>query len=120
MGSMRPIAVFLPCLAGGGAERSLVSLADGLARRGHKVDLVLAHADGEYLASLPDSLRLVDLKSPRVLASVVPLVRYLRREKPVALLSALDHANVAAILAGRLSRGATRIAVSIRNTLGEE
>ncbi|CAN5524203.1 glycosyltransferase [soil metagenome] len=114
------LAVFLPCLAGGGAERSLVSLADGLARRGHTVDLVLAHADGEYLSTLPDTLRLVDLKKERVLDSVGPLRRYLRASRPAALLSALDHANVAAILGGKLARTGTKIAVSLRNTLGEE
>ncbi|RYG38395.1 glycosyltransferase [bacterium] len=117
---MSRIAVFLPCLAGGGAERSLVSLADGLARRGHEVHLVLAHADGEYLASLPSTVKLFDLKRQRVLSAVRPLTAYLRKEQPQALLSALDHANVAAILAGRLSRTKTRIVVSLRNTLGEE
>lgn len=117
---MSRVAVFLPSLAGGGAERSLVSLADGLARRGHEIDLVLASATGSYLASVPSTLNVIDLKKPRVLSAVGPLTGYLKSARPAALLAALDHANVAAILAGKLSRTGTKIAVSLRNTLGEE
>ena len=63
------LAIFLPSLNGGGAERSMLNLAQGLAERGYAVDLVLAQAIGPYLAKAPESVRVVDLKASRVLES---------------------------------------------------
>lgn len=108
--------MFVPSLRGGGAERVMSNLACGLAERGCKVDLVLARAEGPYLTELPPEVRIVDLKVPRVLASLPGLVRYLRRERPKALLSAMDHANVMALWAKRISGVSTRLVVSIHNT----
>jgi len=58
----RPIALYLPSLRGGGAERVMVTLADGFAERGHAVDLgarrVAASLPGlaRRLASVPTRL----------------------------------------------------------------
>jgi glycosyltransferase involved in cell wall biosynthesis len=113
------VAIFAPDMAVGGAERSMLNLAAGLTGRGHAVDLVLARAQGPFLVDVPRTVRVVDLKARRVLASLVPLVRYLRRERPAALLSVL-HANIIAIWARRLSGVPVRLIVSERNTLSSE
>lgn len=97
------MALFLPGLHGGGAERVMVQLAGSLASRGHEVDLVLASAVGPYLQDVPAQVRLVDLRAGRVSLSLPRLVAYLRRSRPDVLLSTLEHANVVAVLAGRLS-----------------
>lgn len=106
------LALYLPSLRGGGAERVMVTLANGFADRGLRVDLVLAKAEGPYLPDVSSSVRVVDLGASRVLGSLAGLVRYLRRERPVALLTAMGHANVVAAAARRLSRVATRLVVS--------
>ena len=59
------IALFVPSLRGGGAERVMLGIASGLAARGVPVDLVLVRAEGEYLAKLPGGVRLIDLGSRR-------------------------------------------------------
>lgn len=110
------IAIFLPSLRGGGAERVMVTLANLFALRGYSVDLVLVSAVGPYLERVDPSVRVVDLKAGRVLKSLSSLVRYLRRERPVAMLSALVHANMVAILARLWAGGTTRIVISERNT----
>ena len=110
------LAVFLPGLYGGGAERTMLKLAGGIARRGYEVDLVLVRAEGPYLVEVPAGVRLVDLRAMRSIVSVAALVRYLRREQPVALLSGL-FTNVIALWAGRLARTGTRVVVTERNTL---
>ena len=61
------IAFFLPSLVGGGAERVVVNLAQGITERGIRVDLVLAAAEGALLDQLSPTVRLVDLRAPRVL-----------------------------------------------------
>ena len=114
--SKKRVAVFLPGLYGGGAERVMLNLAEGIAARGHDVDLVLARAEGSYLTQVSGSVRVVDLNAPRVLKSLPALVRYLHRERPTALLSSL-FANIVAVWARRLDGGPQRVVLSEHNTL---
>lgn len=114
------IAIFLPSLRGGGAERVMVTLANGFAARGFRTDLVLAQAVGPYLEEVAANVRVVDLGSSRVALSLLPLMRYLRQSRPMAMLSALGHANVIAAVAKQLSGVKTRLVVSERSTLSDE
>lgn len=109
---MTDLAIFLTDLAGGGAERVMINLAEGFAARGYAVDLVLAKRQGPYLADLSSRLNLVDLAAPRLIRSLPGLVRYLRRTRPRAMLSALNDANLIAILAGGLACVPTRILIT--------
>ena len=114
------VALFLPALSGGGAERVILNLSAALADRGYAVDLVIAVRTGEYLANVPETVRLVSLDVQRTLQGFLPLVRYLRREQPRVLMSALDNANIVGVAATRAARVAgakTRVIVSARNTL---
>jgi glycosyltransferase involved in cell wall biosynthesis len=109
------IAVFLPSLEGGGAERVFVELCGEFAALGYSVDLVLAAARGPYLAEVSPRVRIVDLRSGGVLSSLPRLMRYLKSERPTVMLSALDHANVIAILARAIAGGGTRCVISMRS-----
>jgi glycosyltransferase involved in cell wall biosynthesis len=113
----RPIAFFLPSLRGGGAERVMVNLAQGFTERGLPVDLVLAAAEGTFLQRLPPAIRVVDLRSRRVLRSLPPLTGYLRRERPRALVSSMSHANLVALWAARLAGGDTPVVATVHNTM---
>jgi glycosyltransferase involved in cell wall biosynthesis len=143
----RHLAIFLRSLVGGGgAERMMVTLAGALRERGHRVDLVLARAVGNFFDEIHPEVRVVDLGArtvlpalpallrhpaegiwmlpaflppapPRVLGSIPALARYLLRERPDAMLSALNYSNLAAVWARRLAGVPTRLVVSERNTL---
>lgn len=56
------IAVLLPSLAGGGAERSMLHLVRSFLEQGRSVDLLLCRVDGPLLDSVPEAARLVTLK----------------------------------------------------------
>jgi glycosyltransferase involved in cell wall biosynthesis len=114
------LALLLPDLGGGGAERVFVNLAAGFADAGLEVDLVLFRALGPYLDSVPATVRLVDLASGRALRSLVPLVRYLRRRRPDALLSGLHTANLVAVAAVALAGTGTRLVLTVHNDLERE
>lgn len=111
------IAVFLPSFGGGGAERVMVSLANAFYERGYHVDLVVVSAQGPYLKNVSPGVRVVDLGVSRVSKALLPLSRYLRKVCPVAMLSAMTHANILAIVACMLSRVKTRLVVSERSTI---
>ncbi|HEV7368005.1 glycosyltransferase [Arenibaculum sp.] len=112
----RRIALFLQDLHGGGAERVMLLLAGGIARRGYPVDLVLVRREGAHAGSIPSEIRVVELGTRRVLGSVPALVRYLRRERPSALLTALVHVNVGGLLAAAATRG-IRVVVTEHNQI---
>lgn len=111
------LAIFLPSLSGGGAERAMLNLAHGLAEYGCAVDLVLAQAKGPYLSDVHDSIRIVDLKALRVMTSLPALARYLRREQPKALVSSLDFASIVALWARRLAGIPIRVLINEQNTI---
>lgn len=112
---MKRVTIYLPNLDGGGAERIMVSVANGIAALGHSVDLVLASATGTYLSEVSDTVNVVDLGKRRVVASLPALTRYLRSNAPDAVLSAINHSNIVALLARKLAGVRCRIVVSERN-----
>jgi glycosyltransferase involved in cell wall biosynthesis len=113
---MARIALFLPLLGVGGAERVFFRLARGFAQRGHEVDLVLANATGPLRGEVPAEANLINLGASRVLWSIPRLARYLRERRPHALLATIAHANLAAIAAKRLARVSTLVAIREAST----
>ncbi len=120
MSTLSPVALFLPSLVGGGVRRVMVNLACGLAGEGLPVDLVLARAEGPYLSELPPQVRVVDLDSRRVGQAVPGLVRYLRRTRPQALLAAMEHANLSALIARIISGVPVKVAISVHALYSQE
>ena len=114
------VAIFTSNMDGGGAERAMAKLAGGIADRGYDVDLVLSRAEGHYLAEVPDTVRIVNLDASRVLASIPGLIRYLRRERPAAMLTCMNYVNVVGIWAKTLARVDTRLVVNEQNALSLE
>lgn len=115
--NQKRIAFFVPNLAGGGAERVAVNLLQGMAKREVPLDLILANAEGPYLKQVPEQVRLINLGVGRVMKAVVPLSRYLKENRPIALLSHMNHTNVSAILAKELAGTKTRLVLVEHNTL---
>lgn len=111
------LAIFLPSLEGGGAQRNVLNLAIGIEKRGLPVQLVLAEARGVYLKLVPETIPIIDLDSSHVARSLPRLVSFLRRERPDTVLAVMDHANIVALLAQRIARTSTRIIVSTRTIM---
>lgn len=116
-GNQSRIALYVPNLSGGGAERVMVTVANALVERGHAVDLLLVQAKGDYTDLLDDGVRVVDLGASRILASLPKLVRYLREHRPDALLSTLFFTNVVATWACRWVEDPPRLVLREANTI---
>lgn len=110
------VALFVPLLLGGGAERVMVDLAGGFAERGLEVDLVLGKAEGVYLPSVSRCVNIIDLSSSRTVTALPKLAQYLRHNRPKALMATLEHANVVALIAGLLTGHKTRLVIREANT----
>lgn len=110
------IALFLPDLRGGGAERLCVDLASTFSRCGHVTHLVPMKHEGPYLRLVPEDVRLIRLNFKGSRTCTIALARYLRAEKPDGLISALPEANGIAALAWLLSGRIGRIVLTEHNT----
>lgn len=110
------IAILMPNLIGGGAERVAVNLANGFAKRGYSVDMVLLSATGEFLADLRPEIRVVDLRVKRMRWGLPSMVRYLRQARPAAVLACMWPLTLAALCARVLARVPLRMVVAEHTT----
>jgi glycosyltransferase involved in cell wall biosynthesis len=113
------IALFVPSLHGGGAERVMLTLANYFVEQGVRADLVLGEVNGVFRSDVDAQVRVIDLRAKHVLGCLPGLVRYMRHERPSALLSALTHANIVALWANRLAGSRARAVISERTTLSQ-
>lgn len=118
------LALFISGLAVGGVERTMLVLAHDLALRGHRVDLLVTKGQGFFRNSVSPLVRLIDLepwwmripfigwsKRKRSLASSPAVARYLRSNRPDALLAASHYVNLAAIWGRRLAGTGTPLVI---------
>ena len=92
------ITIVVHNLDGGGAEKMMVRLANGLAKLGEEVSLVLLTEGGINKNQVEAGVNLVELKSPRTALAVPNLRKYLKKNQPDKIIAALTHVNVIAIL----------------------
>lgn len=110
------VALLMPNFEAGGAERVMIRLAGGLAERGYRVDLIVLSERGAYRDEVDPRVTIVGLNAARAWRGMAALARYLRQNRPAALLSALFHMNFLAVMARRLAGISTRVVISEHNT----
>ncbi len=114
------ISILLPDLRGGGVERIRIVLAHEFARAGHDVEFVLMQARGELLEEAKASFSVVDLKCPRARSLPLALARYLRLQRPDALLAAMWPLTAIAPIAMKLSGHRCQVLVSEHGMLSAQ
>ena len=107
------LAIISKFSAFGGVSRMMVNLANALSEQNVRVDLLLATGETPHPAGISSQVRVIDLKSRHVYGAFFPLLRYLRREKPDALLAIRHRAITISCLAHMLAgnRKARRLAI---------
>jgi glycosyltransferase involved in cell wall biosynthesis len=100
----RHLAIFLPSLDGGGAEKVMITLARQFVARDVKCDLVISCSKGQLMNQVPDGIRVVELGKKKTTHAILSLAKYLRRERPGALMSTIFPANITALIAGMLAQ----------------
>jgi glycosyltransferase involved in cell wall biosynthesis len=122
--SQNRLAIYLPTLVGGGAERVFLNLAKGFVDHGYSVDFILAQREGTFMRQVPDCVRLIvlnpfRLKAGRSIFSLPALARYIRRERPLAMLTAL-HANIIAVWAKIMAGVPLQLVINEQNTFTQQ
>lgn len=136
------IALIVPHLGGGGAERSVLKMARGLLARGHAIDLLVFGETDTLSDEVPTGIRRIMLQPERIggvrdrchVAShfglrVVPLLRddllvdarsvatYIKNERPDCILPSLPRAKAATLLARCFTKDNPAVIPIVRSVL---
>ncbi|PWV62523.1 glycosyltransferase [Plasticicumulans acidivorans] len=112
MAQAKCLAMVLADLARGGIGKMRVHLANEFARRGIRVDLLLARTESPYLELVGPGVRVVDVRTSHALFGAPRIARYLRRERPDVVLTQRSRVN-AMVLRARALAG---VAVPVYST----
>lgn len=112
------LALFFHSFNGGGQEIVFLNLAKAFVEIGYEVDIVVAVKKGPLLEKAQNTgARIVDLGVKRFRYALPKIIKYIRKNKPFAILTGLTHVNSITILARILSGINTRIIVSEDNPM---
>ena len=135
------VALLLRSLGVSGTARVMLQLAEGIAARGHRVDLVVCRPTGEFEGEVSASVTCVPLAPRGALATrlrfargsvlrpalrfqdagwVRPFAEYLQERRPDVVLSAATFANVVAIWGRKLAGVDVPIVLSQHNHFTEK
>lgn len=105
----------------GGITPVVSNLAKGFAGRGFAVGMLVRLPKQANLPAEPlgPGVRIIDLGTSHRLSTAFAVARYLRRERPAALLAAGHRFNLAAAWVNRFSH-ATRTVLSVHNNVSSE
>lgn len=104
------IAILITAFGTTGIEVTMQRLANGLRRAGASIDLVVMSGQTrDHQPPIDADIRVIDLRASRLWLSLPAIVKYIRRERPTAVIAAGPLANGFAGLAKRLSGGTTPV-----------
>ena len=89
------IIFFLATLNGGGAERVTITFIKELEREKFEIYLVLIDKNGVFLDLIPDYVKIIELKSKKVLFSILALRKVIKEIAPDIIYSTLLRTHIA-------------------------
>jgi glycosyltransferase involved in cell wall biosynthesis len=95
----KKVAILLPCLKFGGAERVALSLAKALEENNCRIEILLMSKEGEFLAEAEAKFRVVDLQCDKTYKLPIKILSYLWRNRPDALISSFWKLNLCSCVA---------------------
>ncbi len=102
----KKIMFFIPSLNGGGAERTVINLANAMAECGFQIDLVVLNlnAKNQMLKDeVSPKVKLVSLEVDRMIKSIFKLTSLLKKNNYDVVYSSITHTNIISSIAKILS-----------------
>ena len=93
MSNLDSIVIFLPSVGYGGAEISLVRIANYLSSKNINVNLIIAKKVKNELDVIDDSINIINLNSSKTLFSIFRLARSINKISPQVVFSTLPTPN---------------------------
>lgn len=109
------IAFYLTSPNGGGAERAMIAVANYFAAEGREVDMVFGRPNGPYRGDVDRRVRVVDLNVKRLRKMVLPMHRYMRRERPDLVVSAFPPCDLVMLFGRKFLGWKTKLVISVQN-----
>lgn len=109
---LNKVMFFLPSLGGGGAERTVIQLANSFAEQGLNIHLGVCDLNGDKAKLLPEvspKIELVNFNCGRVINSITPLKMKMKAEQYDCLVATQTHTNIVAGMAKKLAGVQTRL-----------
>lgn len=109
---LNKVMFFLPTLGGGGAERTVIQLANNLVQQGYDVDVVVCDLHGDKAKLLPEvdgKIHLIDLDCGRVFNAVMPLKKLLEAIAYDAVVATQTHSNIVCAFAKYLAKSSSKL-----------
>ena len=113
------IALFIPSLDVGGAERVILNLANGFTERGYLVDLLLCKRQGNYTYKVSNKINVINFNKEHTTGALLELIKYIWKFSPDVVISALDYVNIVVLIAKLFCRRKTRFIVSVHSNLSQ-
>lgn len=112
------ILIVLPFFADGGMERVVINLAKGLLSHKLEVSFILFRKGyGSLIEEIPKEVKVLEFNTKNLVLLLFKTVRYLGKEKPLAVLALSTRVNIICIFAKFLSATRTKLIVSTHITL---
>lgn len=112
----RKVAIVIPSLMGGGAEKVMINIISNLDKNKFDTRLIVVNKKGPYISLIPDDIHVVDLKADRVRYSIKNLIKELNLFKPDIVLSTLGYLNLILISIKPFLKSKPKIIVREANT----
>lgn len=109
---LNKVMFFLPSLGGGGAERTIIQLANSFAEQGLNIHLGVCDLTGIKAKLLPEvsaKIQLINFNCGRVANAIMPLKMRMQAEQYDCVVATQTHSNIIAAFAKKLARVNTRL-----------
>jgi glycosyltransferase involved in cell wall biosynthesis len=120
MTKARTVTLFIPTLAAGGAERATLNLAEAMTAKKLDVTLLVQRPEGELVKEIPENIKVESLNCSRSLFAFIPLILFLRRNRPDFFIANMGHGNIISLWARALSTTTIKIIVCQHSMLSAE
>lgn len=114
------LAVLVASLFHGGVGKMRVHLINEIARRGYKVDLLIADRNSPYMDRVDPRVRVINVVTTNAVTGVPFVAAYLLRARPRVMLSQRIRVNALALRARALTRVKTRMFVTVNTNMTSE
>ena len=114
------IFFILPSLAGGGAERVLLTLANGFSKKSNNVYLLLIDNQGVYKDEVLENIQIINLESNRVLSSFFSIRQWIIEIEPDIIFSSIAHLNLLLLFIKKtIKKSKSKFIIRESNTLSK-